>query len=171
MHSLRLLILALFPVSIGCAIGPSFSIPEQVVRGDRQSCLYHRAMTTPVIAEFPLRYRCSGTYHGVSPAHLADMSLWNTATARTSGDADDFSFIRRIDVFVRFSDGSGRVRIASWSGPRPDGIYSLDLEPDRGVDLGPYLERPAIVSAESAAEVPCSDTSFEGYAEIETATE
>ena len=96
---------------------------------------------------------------------LKSLTLEITATARPSGDTDDWSFVESIRLFVQ-STKSGttlpRVEIASIASP--GAVTTLEFEIVSGVDINPYVNEGSQVDAESSGTVPTDDVTYDGLA-------
>jgi hypothetical protein len=96
---------------------------------------------------------------------LTSLKLSITATARPSGDTDDWSFVESIHVFVKSSkSGTTLPRIEIAKVMNPGAVTTMTFDVDDSVDINPYVNEGSIVEGESAGTVPDDDVSYDGVA-------
>lgn len=138
-------------------------IREQTVQGSALPRPLAGLFTIPLDLDLTAQIRAQDT-GPVDRVELASMSLAITATARPSGDADDWSFIDDIEVFVRPSaDGSSLPRVRIAHATAPGAVTTLRFAVD-DVDLLPYVDQGAIVESSASGRQPADDVSFDGAA-------
>jgi hypothetical protein len=151
----------------GCSIADfdvDQAVPEQHVRGT--------SIPGPLAALFPIpvsldldskiKARETGPIDGVT---LSSLALTITATDRPGGDADDWAFVERVDVYVESTkSGSAlpRVRIASVA--MPGAVQTMEFAVESGVNLKPYVDEGSVVNSMGSGTAPSDDVSYDGKA-------
>jgi hypothetical protein len=140
------------------------SVPEQRVPGT--------SIPGPLAALFPLpvsldleskiKARDTGPIDSVT---LSSLALTITATDRPSGDADDWAFVEKVEVFVESTKQSStlpRVKIASVA--MPGAVQTLTFAVESSVNLKPYVDEGSQVNSVGSGTAPSDDVSYDGKA-------
>lgn len=99
----------------------------------------------------------------IDSVSLSRLTLSMTATAKASGDTDDWSFVDSIHVFVKSSaSGSALPRVEIASVTAPGAVTTLDFEVVGSVNLDPYINEGSVVEGESSGRLPEDDVSYDG---------
>jgi len=101
----------------------------------------------------------------VTAIRLTRFALAVTPTAEGEEDVDDLAFVNRLDVFVesaRDDSDLPRRQIATLPEPPAEGDRTLELDTDRGVNLEPYVEEGAVLTATATGTPPPDDVTFDG---------
>ena len=150
----------------GCGI-TDFDIDQDLVEQRIEGSLLGGPLAAVFAIPLNLDLQADIAAHDTGPIDsvtLSSLTLTITGTARTDGDADDWSFVDRIDVYVKPTAGSSlmRRRIATVSNPGP--VTALHFDVDDGVDLQPYVEQGATIDTEGSGTEPPDDVTFDGRA-------
>jgi hypothetical protein len=163
--AVRLLLAILF--CAGCSDIADFDIsqpvPEQRVTGS--------PLPGPLAALFPLpldldlateiQKRDSGPIDRIT---ISSLSLEITAAARPGGDADDWSFVESIRVFVKSSKaGSSLPRAEIANVDMPGAVTTMRFQLT-DVNLKPYVDEGSIVESEGRGTLPPDDVTYNGSA-------
>ena len=169
MMSLRAVLLLLCfsaPLSVGCgAIG--FDVDQdlaaQTVPGSALGGILPSFLPSP----FKLNIDVSAEQqkHGTGPAtsaHLAELRF--DAVGSPPGN---FDFLDEIHVFVAPTNGGSlpKQEIAKLA-PVPDGKTTIELTILPGVDLLPYINAGAEISATATGTQPAHDFTFTGHVKV-----
>jgi len=158
----RLFALSLFALATGCGASFTFDydVPEQAVQGSLLGNLLG-----PTLLDVPLEIdlQAQTEAHDTGPArhvYLSSLTLDLTTTEEPSGDADDFDFLDRVEIYVQGTT-LPQVLVAVLD-PAPSGERSLSITP-QGVDLQPYIVEGADLSASAEGVEPPDDVTFTGH--------
>jgi hypothetical protein len=154
-------------INAGCTAERTFDIPEQRIPGRAAACEGDGKEPPRLRTRFAFDQSAVDGIEDAIWVHLIGFDLWITDTGRARGDADDFSFIRRLDVFIEKSDGSEREFIARLGENVECGATTLSLDVDPSIDLVPYFAGESVVGAVIRALAPCDEVTFEGAATFE----
>lgn len=94
---------------------------------------------------------------------LASLELDITPTAMPAGDADDWSFVDTVDVYVSSSKSASalpKVKLAHAASP--GAVTRLDFTIEPGVNLEPYIEEGSVVEGDSSGRAPPDDVTYDG---------
>jgi hypothetical protein len=98
----------------------------------------------------------------IDSIRLKSLELAITATGeRADSSPDDWSFLERCELFVE-ATGLSRVSVAIAARPGP--TRTLVFQPVEGVNLQPYVDLGAQMSARTQGTVPRDDVTFDGLA-------
>ena len=129
-------------------------IPEQVVEGSPIGALL------PVsLFEFPLQIDIESKTRAMDtgPAHSAQLKAITLTVLVPAGET--FEFLDSLRIFVA-ADGLERREVAKLEEVPPSGSISLQIVP--GVDLLPYVEKGATLSATATGHMPRQTIRFAG---------
>jgi len=165
----RFLLALTFIHLTGCASVGGFEIgqalPERTVAGNPVGGLLGGFVDVPIPLEVDVAAQTAARDTGPATAmRLTDLRLQITATEEPAGDTDDFAFIESAEVFVQGAQADSslpRVRVATASQPA-EGARELVFETDSTVDLLPYANEGAELTAEAMGTAPPDDVSFDG---------
>lgn len=138
-------------------------VPEQRVQGS--------PLPGPLAALFPLpldldlsakiKEQDSGPIDSIT---IESLSLTITDAARPGGDADDWSFVESIHVFVKSSrQGSTLPRVEIANVGAPGAVTTLTFQVT-DVNIKPYVDEGSIVESEGRGMLPPDDVSYSGSA-------
>lgn len=152
----------------GCGLGRfdvSRDFAEEMVPGSPLGGLLG-PISIPIPITIDLAAETEARHTGpVQHVRLEALSLTITATDLPPGDHDDFSFIDSIDIYLE-STASGsslpRQRVARAQSIAA-GTTNLELATDATVDLKPYIEEGARLTANASGHAPPDDVSFDGH--------
>lgn len=134
------------------------NIPEQTIQG------------TPfgVLAQFfdiPIQIEIQAKIKEQETGPIDSITL-KSLVFRVTSDDDDWGFVDSVDLFVdstkEGSSLSQHVKVAH--GDKPGAITSYSLTSVSGVNLLPYVEEGAELTAEAKGSAPPDDVSFAGIA-------
>jgi hypothetical protein len=165
----RTTLLLLFAVAVvavgGCgAIGfdVSQSVPEQTVQGSPLGGLLPSFLPQPFPVTINVQQETQKRSTGpASSANLKQVEFQVTPHASPSGN---FDFVDEIHIFVApSSSGSAlpMVEIAN-SKPVPKGQTTIDLAIVPGIDLLPYINAGASISATASGHQPTQTVTYDG---------
>jgi hypothetical protein len=100
----------------------------------------------------------------VQHVYLSDMSLSVTSTAQGAGDSDSMDFVDTLDIYVESTAAGStlpRQLVATVDGVA-DGARTINLNTDLTVDLLPYINEGARLTAEGTGNTPTDDVTFDG---------
>ena len=140
-------------------------IPEQRVAGSVVSGVLGDFFASPIRLDVDVQAETEARDTGPAQAiHLTTFELAITDTARPAGDQDDFDFLDALAVFVESTrEGSTlpRVQVAELD-PVPDGTTELSVTTFEDVDLLPYAEEGARMTASATGAAPPDDVTYDG---------
>lgn len=156
-------------LAAGCGAIPfdvSQTVPEQTVQGSPLGGLLPSFLPQP----FPVTIDATAETQkrDTGPAHSANLkSLVFTATPHDM-PSGSFDFVDEIHIYVAPSSASSslpRVEIARKQ-PVPKAQTSLSLDVVPGVDLLPYINAGATLSATATGTQPARDFTYDGVVTI-----
>jgi hypothetical protein len=158
----RLLVLLLVT---GCGIADfdvTQDVPEQRVPGSPLPAILGQFFDVPV--EIQIQEQIAARETGpVDSVRLTSLVLDITATAEGSDDMDDFAFVERVDIFVESSrSGSSLPRVLVASVIDPGLTRRLDFEPVPDLNLLPYVNEGARMTADGQGSAPEDDVTYAG---------
>jgi hypothetical protein len=97
------------------------------------------------------------------PASSANHSSLSCAVTPHAAPSGNFDFVDELHIFVEPSQGTAlpKVEIANLV-PVPKGKAVLDLHVVPGVDLLPYINAGARISAQASGHQPAQDVTYDG---------
>lgn len=101
--------------------------------------------------------RSETTAHGTGPASSVTLSSISLTVMSPSGAT--FAFVDSIAISIS-APGLAEIEIARLQ-PVP-GAASISIPPEGGVDLLPYINAGATITASASGHMPASDTTFAG---------
>ena len=100
---------------------------------------------------------------GGRPCRTRANSERRTPTDRATGDADDWSFVDEIRVFVASSmAGSSLPRLEIASTVAPGAVTTIGFTVDASVNLQPYVEEGSVVESSGRGRLPADNVSYDG---------
>ncbi|MCU1283078.1 MAG: hypothetical protein JWM53_6624 [bacterium] len=156
--------LAATAATAGCgAIGfdVSQNVPEQQVQGSPLGGLLPSFLPQPFPITINVQQETAKRSTGpASSANLKQVQFQITPHASPSGN---FDFVDEIHIFVAPSSGSAlpMVEIATLK-PVPKGQTTIDLTIVPGIDLLPYINAGATISATASGHQPTQNVSYDG---------
>lgn len=151
----------------GCSIADfdvDQKIPEQSVPGSSIPGPLAALFPLPINLDLESKIKAQDT-GPIDSVTLHSIELTITATARPTGDTDDWSFVSHVDVFIE-SRKSGttlpKIKVASASMPGPVQTMKFDIE--KGVNLKPYVDEGSQVDTTGSGTAPSDDVSYDGNA-------
>lgn len=134
----------------------SQDIPAQTVPGSPLGALLPVSLFA-IPMNIDIRSETAG--HGTGPADSVTLS--SVSLTVMSPDGATFDFVDSIVITISTADGSlPEIEIARLQ-PVP-GTTSISIPPEGGVDLLPYINAGATISAAASGHMPASDTTFAG---------
>jgi hypothetical protein len=154
-----LVVAAVLMGASGCGLlsfDVSQDIPAQTVPGSPLGALLPVSLfAIPMNVDI----RSETAAHGTGPADSVTLSSISL-TVMSPSDAT-FDFVDSIVITIATADGSlPEIEIARLQ-PVP-GTTSISIPPEGGVDLLPYINAGATISAAASGHMPASDTTFAG---------
>jgi hypothetical protein len=142
----------------------SQNVPEQQVQGNPLGGLLPSFLPTPfpitINVQQETQKRSTGPAHS---ANLKSVSFTATPHAMPSGN---FDFVDEIHIFVEAQSGPlPKVEIAKLM-PVPKGQTSIDLNVVPGIDLLPYINVGATISASASGHQPTQNFTYDGVVTV-----
>jgi hypothetical protein len=158
---MRIAILALLALSAGCGLikfDVSEDIPQQTIQG------------SPLAGILPSFLNGPQNIDVSEQVDKHDTSIASSATLKTlrfdSTSGGTFDFVDSISISIAPADTTTSslptVEIANLN-PVPKGESSIELEPDPGVNLLPYVKIDSNITATATGTAPSQDFSFTGH--------
>jgi hypothetical protein len=152
-------------LATGCGIADfdvTQPVPEQMIQGS--------GLPAPLAALFPLplsldleakiKEQDTGPIDSVT---LASLELTITATSKPGTDADDWSFVTHVDVFVESTkQGSSLPKVKLATVDNPGAVQTMTFTIEPGVNLKPYVDEGSQVDSTGAGTIPSDDVSYNG---------
>jgi hypothetical protein len=135
----------------------SQNIPSQTVPGSPLGSLLPASLFAIPI---DINIQSETAAHGTGPA--SSVTLKSITLTITSPSGATFDFVDSISISVSSSGNASlpQVEIARLQ-PVP-GTSSIDIPPTPGVDLLPYINAGATITATASGHMPSADTTFDG---------
>ncbi len=157
---------ALFLFGLTSCGAVSFGVEQDLGRQDIQGSLLGGVLPSflPNPAKFTIDLKAEVAKRGTGPARSAFLKSLTLNISPSTPEAN-FDFLQEVHLFT---EGAGleRVEIAKLQ-PVPRGVKSLSFEIVPNVDLLPYVNAGATLSATATATQPGKDTSFDGKVAVE----
>jgi hypothetical protein len=137
------------------------NIPEQTVPGSPLGALLPSFLPTPFAVTIDVKEETAKRDTGpASSANLSNLSFSITPHSAPSGN---FDFVDEIHIYVETTQSSSlpKIEIAKLS-PVPKGRTNIQLDLVPNVDLLPYINAGATISAQASGHQPAQDTSYDG---------
>lgn len=160
------------PLLSGCGVihfDVERDIPEQEVQGNLATMLLGGLIDNPIPMEIDLEQETAARDAGVAcEARLTELTFRITGTAQGAGDEDDFDFVDRITIFVESRRSSSTLprELLAELDPVPEGATTLSVRPT-DLDLLPYVEEGAAITASASGSPPPDDVTFDGHYVVE----
>jgi hypothetical protein len=149
-------------VLAGCSDIVSFDVdqdvPEQTVMGS--------PLPGPLAALFPvpLEIDIQGKIAAMETGPIDRISMKSLRLEITT-DADDWAFLDGIDLYVESTKaGTTLARVKVATAGAPGAVTVLTLTPVGGVNLLPYVNEGAQLTADAMGSLPPDDVSYDGLA-------
>jgi hypothetical protein len=161
---LRALLLSVFSAVIGCgaiSFDVTQNVPEQTVQGSPLAGVLPSVLQAPFKINIDAKSETEKRNTGpASSAALKQVQLTATPHASPSGN---FDFVDEIHIFVEATNGGTlpKVEIATLK-PVPKGQTTLNLVVVPGVDLLPYINAGAQISATASGHQPAQTVTYDG---------
>ena len=154
----RLFLAAVLSVgSLGCGLvsfDVSQDIPAQTVPGSPLGALLPVSLFA-IPLNIDIRTETAG--HGTGPASSVTLSSVSLTVMSPSGATFDF-----VDSIVINISGPGLSEVEIGRLQPVPGTASISIPPTGGVDLLPYINAGATITAKASGHMPASDTTFVG---------
>ncbi|MBL8954057.1 MAG: hypothetical protein JNK82_24990 [Myxococcaceae bacterium] len=150
-----------------CSCGAvSFGVEQDLPRQDIQGSLLGGVLPSflPTSSRFTIDLSAEVQKRGTGPARAAYLKTLTLVIAPNTPSAS-FDFLDDVHLFAE-GPGLAKVEIAKLQ-PVPKGLTTLKFEIVPDVDLLPYINAGATLSASASATQPRTDTSFTGKVEVE----
>lgn len=142
-------------------------IGETTVEGSLLGGLLGGLFDVPIALDVDLEAETEARGTGpVQNVYLTRFYLDVTPTAEPAGDSDSLDFIDTVDIFVESTQSGSslpRQRVATLDGVE-DGARHVEFDCDTSIDLLPYINEGARLTAEATGNQPTDDVSFNGLA-------
>jgi hypothetical protein len=149
----------------GIAFDVGQDLPEQRVPGSPLGELLPSFIPTPIPLTIDLRAETEARNTGPArSAQLKRLTLYATPRASPSGNFDFLSEVR-IHVAARNNSSLPRVEIARIA-PVGKGLTALEFDIVPNVDLLPYINAGAEISATASGTQPRNDFAYAGHIDI-----
>jgi len=163
MRCLRLLL----PILAGCSIADfdvDQKIPEQRVPGSAIPGPLAALFPVPITLDLESKIKAMDT-GPIDSVTLSSLALTITATARPTGDTDDWSFCTNVDVFIESRKAGTtlpKVKIASVA--MPGAVQTMTFAVESGVNVKPYVDEGSQVDTTGSGTAPSDEVSYDGKA-------
>lgn len=163
MHWLRLVL----PILAGCSIADfdvDQQIPEQQVPGSAIPAPLAALFPVPITLDLEQKIKAMDT-GPIDSVTLSSLALTITATARPSGDTDDWSFCTSVDVFIESRKAGStlpKVKIASVA--MPGAVQTMTFKVESGINVKPYVDEGSQVDTTGSGTAPSDAVSYDGKA-------
>ena len=158
----KILVVAALLLSVpGCgAIGFDVAqpIPQQTIQGNALGALLPSFLPTPFAITIDVKQ--AEQQHNTGPATSANLKSLTFQALPHAMPSGNFDFVDEIHIFVAASN-LPMVEIATLK-PVPKGLTTLDLVVVPGVNLLPYINAGATISAQASGHQPAQDFSYDG---------
>lgn len=162
------LLLLLVPLAACSAadFGLEQDIPEQRIPGSPLGGLLPSFLPSPVPLSIDVKQETDKRNTG--PARHVWLTALTFAATPHDMPSGTFDFVQEIhiDVDAPSSPSLPKVEIAHLA-PVPRGQTSISLDVDQGVDLLPYLNAGAEITATATGSQPSKDFTFDGKVDVE----
>lgn len=137
------------------------AIPEQTVQGSPLGGLLPSFLPTPF--KMTLDVSAETQKRSTGPATSAGLKAISFSATPHGTATGNFDFVEEIHIFISTTGNSSlpRVEIATLK-PVPKGLKTLDLVVVPGIDLLPYINAGAEVSAQASGTQPIMSFTFDG---------
>lgn len=137
------------------------SIPEQTVPGSTLGALLPSFLPAPFPINIDVKQQEQA--HNTGPASSANLKSLTFAATPHAMPSGNFDFVDEIHIFIAAPSGSAlpMVEIAN-STPVPKGQTTLNLTVLPNIDLLPYINAGATISAQASGHSPTQDFTYDG---------
>ena len=149
----------------GCGVTDfdvSQPVPEQMVVGSSLPGPLATLFPLPLSLDLSSKIKAQDT-GPIGSVTLASLTLTITTTDKPSGDADDWSFVQHVDVFVESTKQGTtlpKVKLASAESPGP--VQEMRFTVDSTVDVKPYVDEGSQIDTTGMGTAPPDDVSYDG---------
>ena len=159
----KLLVAAALLASACGAIGFDVSqdIPQQTIQGSPLGALLPSFLPTPFAITIDVKQQ--EMMHDTGPATSANLKSLTFSALPHAMPSGNFDFVDEIHIFVAAPQSSGlpMTEIATLK-PVPKGQTTISLAVVPGVNLLPYINAGATISAQASGHQPAMDFSYDG---------
>lgn len=158
---MRKILVAVALLTSACgAIGFDVSqpIPQQTIQGNALGALLPSFLPTPFAININVKQE--EQQHNTGPATSANLKSLTFQALPHTMPSGNFDFVDEIHIFVAASN-LPMLEIATLK-PIPKGLTTLDLNVVQGVNLLPYINAGATISAQASGHQPAQDFSYDG---------
>jgi hypothetical protein len=144
----------------------SYALPEQTVQGSPLGGLLPSFIPSPIPLNVDLRAETQKMNTGpASHVYLKSLAMQITITPHDT-PMNNFDFLTSVHVFVAPKDSSSSLpqEEVAHIDAVPRGATKLDFQIVDGVDLLPYLNTGASLTATASGSVPPKDVTYDGLA-------
>jgi hypothetical protein len=163
---MRGLSLSLLLVLTGCGPILKFDVEqdlqEQTVQGNILAGVLPSFLSSPFAITVDLKAETAK--RGTGPVRRAYLRTFTLAITPHANPQGNFDFIDEVHMFVE-APGQTKAEVATLK-PVPKSQKSLTFEVHE-VDLVPYINAGATISATATGKQPAADTTFDGHIKIE----
>lgn len=151
----------------GCGAIPfdvSQNVPEQQVQGNPLGGLLPSFLPTP----FPITINVQQETQkrSTGPARSATLKSVSFSATPPAAPSGNFDFVDEIHIFVEAQSGPlPKVEIATLK-PVPKGQTTINLTVVPGIDLLPYINVGATISANASGRQPTQNFSYDGVVTV-----
>jgi hypothetical protein len=140
-------------------------VPEETVQGSPLAGLLPGVLQAPFAVTIDAKSETQKRNTG--PATSAALKRLRFIATPHGSPSGNFDFVDEIHIFIEPSNGGTlpKVEIATLK-PVPKGLTTLDLEVVHGIDLLPYIDAGAEISATASGHQPARDFTYDGSVTI-----
>jgi hypothetical protein len=156
----KLLVAVVLLMSACGALGFDVSqpIPQQTIQGSALGALLPSFLPSPFA--ITINVKQEEQQHNTGPATAANLKSLSFQALPHGMPNGNFDFVDEIHIFVAASN-LPMLEIATLR-PVPKGLTTLDLTVVPGVNLLPYINAGATISAQASGHQPAQDFSYDG---------
>jgi hypothetical protein len=137
------------------------AVPEQQVNGSPLGALLGSFLPQPFAVTIDVKQETARRSTG--PATSANLKTIVFRATPHDAPRGNFDFVDEIHIFVEAAAGSAlpKVEIATLK-PVPKGLTTLTLDVVPGIDLLPYINVGAVISATASGRQPAQTVTYDG---------
>jgi hypothetical protein len=165
---MRQLLVAVATIALSSCGAISFdvsqNVPEQQVPGNPLGGLLPMFLPSPFPITINIQQETQKRSTG--PAHSANLKSVEFTATPHAAPSGNFDFVDEIHIFVEAQSGSlPKVEIANLR-PVPKGQTSIQLTVVPGIDLLPYINVGATISATASGHQPTQNFTYDGLVTV-----
>jgi hypothetical protein len=134
------------------------TIPQETIQGSPLGALLPSFLPSPFPISIDVKQQ--EQQHGTGPATSANLKSLTFTALPHAMPSGNFDFVDEIHIFVA-ANNLPMVEIAKLA-PVPKGQTTLNLNVVQGIDLLPYINAGATISAQASGHQPAQDFSYDG---------